>query len=67
MTLSDYWKELGKNDPRKLLKERIISELGIAMPTFRKYVSGKTKGMSKLNKEKIAEIIGKPVNELFPE
>jgi hypothetical protein len=67
MTLKDYWKDLIENDPKKKFKQRVISELGITVHTFNKYVQGKTKGVNKLFKERIAEIAGKPVDELFPE
>jgi len=47
------------------LKDRIAKECGVSIATVYRWIKGW--GMpDKLKKEKIAEIIGKPVEELFP-
>lgn len=66
MTIQEFYKDLKKRStPRKAFKLKIAAECGVTETTVRKWLSGdNTPG--KLPMEKIAEIAGLPVSELFP-
>ncbi len=66
MTLKDYYESLDDNSPRGNLKDKIISECGISPATFYNWVNGNTSDIPKTAKERISEITGIKVNELFP-
>ena len=66
MTLKDYYHSLDENSPRANLKDKIISECGISPATFYNWVNGNTSDIPKTAKERISEIIGIQVDELFP-
>lgn len=55
ITLKGYYEELG--NPQKDLREKISSECGVSMATVFRWLSGDTTP-NKLQREKIAEIIG---------
>lgn len=64
MTFKGYYSSL--TDLPIKLRDKIISECGTSIPTFYRWVSGDNVP-SKSDREKIASILGRPVNELFPE
>lgn len=62
-TLQEYYQNL-IDEPFEL-REKIAKECDVSIPTAYRWLRGI--GMpDKLKREKIAEIIGKPVEELFP-
>jgi hypothetical protein len=67
LTFKDYYKQLGKRDPQIELRNRIISECGISTATFYKWLNRKTDTIPKLARQKISEITGIPVEDLFPD
>ncbi len=64
MTLKDYYFSLP--DPRVHLKKQIMDRLDISDVTFYRYINGEVK-VPLLAKNEIASIVGKSVEELFPE
>lgn len=62
-TLQEYNKDL-TNAPINL-RDRIAKECDVTMPAVYRWLKGWSIP-DKLKREKIAEIIGKPVEELFP-
>lgn len=58
LTLKGYYESLG--NPQKDLREKIAAECGVSMATVFRWLSGDSTP-NKLQREKIAEIIG--VNE----
>ena len=61
MTLKDYYVRLGQ--PQRELRERIVKECGVSLATVYRWLSG-DKTPLKLQREKIAEIIGVTVNDI---
>jgi hypothetical protein len=67
LTFKDYYRQLGKRDPQIELRNRIINECGISTATFYKWLNRKTDNIPKLARQKISEITGIPVEDLFPD
>lgn len=65
MALKDYYQSLEVNSPRSKFRKRIISECGVARMTVNRWFSGEIIP-EKLKREKIAEVAGVPIEELFP-
>jgi transcriptional regulator with XRE-family HTH domain len=67
MALQDYYQELGKRStPQKEFRELLATHCGVAEMTVYRWLSGEVVP-DKLKREKIAEVTGKSVEELFPE
>ncbi|MBI9052502.1 MAG: hypothetical protein JEY96_01710 [Bacteroidales bacterium] len=66
MTLKNYYEDLGKENPQAELRNKIIKACGISKKTFYRWINGDTENIKPLFKEKIAEIIDTPVENLFP-
>lgn len=67
ITFKRYYERLRKRDPQIELRNKIIRECGISMATFYKWLNSDTSHIPKLAKEKISEITGIPVEDLFPD
>ena len=66
MALKDYYKELGKRStPQKEFRDKIAAACGVANMTVYRWMSGEIVP-EKLKREKIAEVSGISVDELFP-
>lgn len=61
MTLKSYYERLGQ--PQRELRERIAKECGVSLATVYRWLSGETTPL-KLQREKIAEILGVTVNDI---
>jgi hypothetical protein len=66
MTLKDYYDSLDETSPRVKFRDAIVKSCGVTIDTFYKWLNGGTKDVPKLAKEKISEISGIQVNDLFP-
>lgn len=67
MVLKDYYKELGKKStPQKEFREMVASTCGVSVMTVFRWLSGEVVP-DKLKREKVAEVTGLPVEELFPD
>lgn len=64
MALKDYYESLSPNSPRKEIRDRILKECGITEMTLYRWISGDVIP-EKLKQEKVAEITGVPVDDLF--
>lgn len=66
MALKDYLLSLSdvRTTERTLMIERIASACGVHTSTVYKWMNGNSKP-DKLKQEKISEIVGIPVNDLF--
>lgn len=64
VTLKDYLDSIDLPNPKPLMIARIAKECGVSKVTVYRWVSGKVIP-DKLKKEKIAEITGVGVDELF--
>jgi len=64
MNFYEYCESLKSQDPHAEFKKLIMKECDITAATFQNWKSGKTTP-GKLQKEKIAQLIGIPVNELI--
>jgi transcriptional regulator with XRE-family HTH domain len=62
MTLKSYYSEL--EDPRKHIRDKIMSECGVTRETVYNWINGKSIP-GKLQQDKIATIVNMPVDELF--
>jgi len=65
MNLQDYFKDLRKTNPQREFIEKVSKECGVSDNTIYYWI--KNNNAPKLAKEKIAEITGIEVTELFPE
>lgn len=65
MTLRDYYNNQSLSSPQRELREKIAAACGVAEMTVYRWLSGEIVP-DKLKREKIAEITGIPVDELFP-
>lgn len=63
MTLSCYYEDLGKAQVN--FRKKIQEECGVSLATASRWVNGKITPR-KSDREKIAGIVGRPVEELFP-
>ena len=63
MNLQQYFEELSQ--AHIIFRDRVIEACGCSMPTFYRWMRGE-KTPSKLEREQLALIIGRPVDELFP-
>lgn len=67
MTLKDYYNNLPEMDaPKANFRRTLASECGVAPMTVFRWLAGDVIP-DKLKREKVAEITGQPVNELFPD
>ncbi len=66
MTLKDYYNGLDEISPKTKLRDEIIEECGISYDTFYKWMNGSTREIPKTSRERIAQITGISVEELFP-
>lgn len=64
MSFIDYYKSIEKRDDKTMLRNRILIECDIQVPTFYQYM--RNGRFPLLVREKISKILGLPVNELFP-
>lgn len=66
MALQDYYKELGRRfTPQKEFRDKIAGACGVSEMTVFRWLSGDIIP-EKLKREKIAEVTGLSVDELFP-
>ena len=65
MIFKDYYKSVSSQSPKVLLRNKLLRTLGMKYSTF--YQKLNTGTFNKLEREKIAQVIGKPVTELFIE
>lgn len=66
MALQDYYKELGKRStPQKEFRGKVAEACGVAEMTVYRWLSGEIIP-EKLKRDKIAEVSGLSVEELFP-
>ena len=66
MALKEYYAELGtRSTPCKEFRDRLVNECGVKPMTVFRWLSGEVIP-DKLKREKISEITGIPVEELFP-
>jgi transcriptional regulator with XRE-family HTH domain len=66
MTLKGYYEELGKRStPQKEFRDLIARECGVTSMTVYRWLSGEITP-DKLKRDKISEITGMTVEELFP-
>jgi hypothetical protein len=66
MTLKNYYESLEDTSPKVKFRDAIVEKCGVTVDTFYKWMNGGTRDIPKLAKEKISEISGIPVNDLFP-
>jgi len=70
MTLKEYYKDLGKKStPQKEFRELIARECGVSVMTVFRWLSDDPKVKivpEKLKREKLAELTGLTIEELFP-
>jgi len=64
ITLKDYLDSIDSPNPKHLMIDRISTECGVSKVTVYRWISGKVVP-DKLKREKIAEITGIVVDELF--
>lgn len=65
MALKDYYQDLENSSPRNLFRQRLIAECGVNVTTVFRWINGEVIP-DKLKQEKISELTGIPVDELFP-
>jgi len=65
MTFNDYCNKLKNRDPHLEFKLLVMAECDVTAATFQNWKAGKTRP-GKLQKEKISELTGISVNDLFP-
>lgn len=66
MALQDYYKELGKRpSPQKEFRMKLAEACGVSEMTVFRWLSGDIIP-EKLKREKISELSGLPIDELFP-
>lgn len=66
MVLKEYYDKLAeKSTPKKEFRDKIATACGVTEMTVFRWLSGEVVP-DKLKREKIAEITGTPVEELFP-
>lgn len=65
MALKEYYQSLEEESPRSKFRKRIIHECGVARLTAYRWLSGEITP-EKLKRDKIAEVSGLSVEELFP-
>jgi transcriptional regulator with XRE-family HTH domain len=66
MALKEYYEKIGeRSTPKKEFRETIARECGVTEMTVFRWLSGEVLP-DKLKREKIAEISGLTVEELFP-
>lgn len=65
MALKEYYESLPIDSPRIEIRDRIVNECGITKPTLYRWISGDVIP-DKLKQEKVASIMGVPVDVLFP-
>lgn len=67
MALKDYYKDLGqRTTPQQEFRIKIALACGVSLMTVYRWISGEVIP-EKLKREKIAEVTGLSVEELFPE
>jgi len=68
MALKDYYKELGKRStPQKEFREMVAKACDVSEMTVYRWLSDDSTIIpEKLKREKIAEVTGLPVEDLFP-
>ena len=64
--LKDYYDSLAVEDPRVQLRNKLAKECGVTIMTVYRWINGEIIP-DKLKREKISEIVGIAVDELFPE
>lgn len=64
--LKDYYDSLTVEDSRVLLRNKLAEECGVTIMTVYRWINGEVIP-DKLKREKISEIVGIPIDELFPE
>ncbi len=65
MNFKDYYQALPDQSPKVILRDKLLSALDMKYSTF--YQKINTGSFNKLEREKIAQVLRTPVNELFPE
>lgn len=65
MKLSELYESLSEKTPKTEFRELIRNECGVAEITLYRWLNG-TIVPDKLKREKIAQVTGRPVEELFP-
>lgn len=65
MKFKEYYNRLPDSAAKKRFREKVIEDCRIVYPTFYSWLQRNQ--VPPLAREKIAEIAGKPENELFPE
>lgn len=66
MALKEYYQDLGKqSSPQQEFRKKVARECGVTELTVYRWLSGEMIP-HKLKQEKIAELTGVPVDELFP-
>lgn len=66
MTLKEFYQNLPeRNAPKADFRRLLASECGVAPMTVYRWLAGEIVP-EKLKREKVAEITGQPVDELFP-
>lgn len=70
MTFGDYYRSLGDDNAGRLKKRELLYKISTRidrqLATLHNYINGRRRPV-KVEREAIAKIIGKPVEELFPE
>lgn len=64
--LKNYYDNLTVEDPRVQFRNKLAKECGVTIMTVYRWINGEVIP-DKLKREKIAEIVGVSVDELFPE
>lgn len=67
MTLKDYYEKLPDwhSAPKIQFRDQLVKECGVSVMTVYRWFSGECVP-DKLKREKVAELTGIPVEELFP-
>ena len=65
MIFKDYYQALPDQSPKVLLRDKLLRALGMKYSTFYQKMNAGT--FTKLEREKIAQILETPVIDLFPE
>jgi len=65
MKFSEYYKSIANKKEKQALRDNIISKTGIQYSSFYSWLQ---RGKMPLTAKKIiSDLVGKPINELFPE
>lgn len=65
MALKEYYQDLGQTTPQQEFRKLLARECGVTELAVYRWLSGEVRP-HKLKQEKIAELTGKSIEELFP-